>query len=122
MNYLILNEMKFHAFHGVMESEKKVGGTYSIFLKIGYNFECASKNDTLADAINYAEIFELLKIEMRKSSDLIEHLAYRIEKTILHHFPQILELETEVRKHNPPVNGEMNYASIVRYFKVSSTN
>lgn len=118
MNYLKLAEMKFNAYHGVMENEKKVGGSYSVILKIGYDFEKASQTDCLSDTINYAEIFDLLKEEMKHSSDLIEHVAYRIEKTILRHFPQIKELETEVRKHNPPVSGEMAYAAIVRYYSL----
>ena len=116
MNYLKLKEMKFHAYHGVMENEKKVGGTYSVSLKIGYDFEKASQNDCLTDTINYAEIFDLLKELMKQSSDLIEHVAYRIEKTVLEHYPQIEELETEIKKYNPPVSGEMCYASILRHY------
>ena len=85
MNHLKLAEMKFNAYHGVMENEKKVGGSYSVFLKIGYDFEKASQTDCLSDTINYAEIFDLLKEEMKHSSDLIEHVAYRIEKTIIKH-------------------------------------
>lgn len=116
MNYLKLEEMKFHAFHGVMATEKKVGGIYTISLKIGYDFEKASQTDNLSDTINYSEIFELLKSEMQRSFDLIEHVAYRVEKIIIEHYPQITEMETEVKKHNPPINGEMSYASILRFF------
>ena len=103
MNYLIVDNLQIYAYHGAIPTENKVGGEYSISLKIGYDFSQAARMDSLKDAINYAEICELIRKEMKQPSQLIENVAWRIQQTILSKYPQIETMETTVRKMHPPV-------------------
>jgi dihydroneopterin aldolase len=50
---------------------------------------------------------------MHQPSKLLEHLAGRILDRIMTEFPQISSLRVSVSKMNPPVNGDMEKASIV---------
>ena len=108
---ILLETMRFHAFHGVTAEERAIGGTYlaDIYYTVDTN---AVETDRLEDTINYSELFDLAKEEMMKSSQLIEHVAGRIAKTIKDRFPEIRELVVKISKLNPPVNGEMARATV----------
>ena len=103
--------MKFHAFHGVMENERIIGGTFLV--DISYIIETkAVETDNIEDTISYAEVFDIVKTEMQKPSKLIEHVAGRIMKEVKRKFPKIDHLTVKISKLNPPVNGEAGKASV----------
>lgn len=113
MQYLELKEMVFHGYHGVLEQEKKVGNTYTVDLKIFFDLTAAFKTDYLSDTINYAEIYEVVKQQMNISSNLIEHLAFRIVHEIKKKFPLIKEIEIRLAKKNPPFGGDIKEVAII---------
>ena len=113
MGTILLENMKFHAFHGVLPEERIVGNTYSVTVKFTFDFSKAAKEDNLDETINYAEVHELVKNEMRQESKLIEHVAQRILDRILHQFPQIKSLEVQLSKHNPPLSGEVEKSTVI---------
>ncbi|BAG83319.1 MAG: dihydroneopterin aldolase [Candidatus Azobacteroides pseudotrichonymphae] len=105
MQFLELKEMVFHAHHGVMEQERKVGNTYVLDLKIHFDFYKAVNTDNLNDSINYISIYELVKKEMAVPSHLIENIAGRIIRRIQIDFPKIKQIELRLAKKNPPFGG-----------------
>ena len=112
MSKITLQGMKFHALHGVLPVESVIGNNYEVNISIETDTHKAEEEDDLGGTINYAEVYDLVKAEMECPSKLIEHVAYRIRKTLVGHYPEIERLEVEVRKMRPPVNGEVTYASI----------
>ena len=103
--------MKFHAFHGVMEDERIIGGTFLV--DISYIIETnAVETDNIKDTISYAEVYNIVKAEMQKPSNLIEHVAGRIMKAVKSKFPQMNNTSVKISKLNPPVNGETGRASV----------
>ena len=113
MGVILLENMKFHAFHGVLPEERIVGNNYSVTVKFSFDFSKAAKSDDLDETINYAEVYELVKGEMQQPSKLIEHVAQRISDRILLRFPQVKSLEVQLSKHNPPVSGEVEKATVI---------
>ena len=113
MGTILLENMKFYAFHGVLPEEQIVGNSYSVTVKFAFDFSKAAKEDNLDETINYTEVYELVKNEMQQKSALIEHVAQRILDRILLQFPQIKSLEVRLSKHNPPVSGEVERATVV---------
>ncbi|HCC51097.1 MAG TPA: dihydroneopterin aldolase [Porphyromonadaceae bacterium] len=108
---ITLETMKFHAFHGVTDEEHIIGGSF--LADISYITDTkATETDNITDTISYADIYDLVKDEMMKPSQLIEHVAGRIMKVIKHRFPQIQELTVKISKLNPPVNGEAEKATV----------
>ncbi|MDR1097810.1 MAG: dihydroneopterin aldolase [Tannerella sp.] len=106
-----LESMKFHAFHGVLEEERITGGSFLVDISCIIDTK-ATETDNLKDTINYAELYDLVKYEMMKPSQLIEHVAGRIVKAIKTGFPQIQETTVKISKLNPPVNGEAEKATV----------
>jgi dihydroneopterin aldolase len=113
MQYIELKEMTFHAYHGVLEQEKKVGNTYFVDLKLHFDFDKVIDSDNLNDTINYASVYEIVKTEMTVSSNLIEHVAGRIIKHINSDFPQIQAIEIRLAKKNPPFGGDIKETAVV---------
>jgi dihydroneopterin aldolase len=107
--------MKFHAFHGVMEEERIIGGTF--LADISYTIDTnAVDTDDIKDTISYADIYDLIRDEMIKPSQLIEHVAGRILKTVKDRYPQMQEITIKISKLTPPVNGEAEKATVTIKF------
>lgn len=105
--------MKFYAYHGVLEQERRVGNTFVVDLTLTAPLEKAVQSDQLEDTINYAEVYELTKQEMNIPSQLLEHVAGRICRALRHHFPQIEQIEIRVSKLNPPFGGDVHSVSVL---------
>jgi dihydroneopterin aldolase len=116
MHYIELKGMIFHAYHGVMEQERKVGNTFTVDLELYTDLSMSIETDQLEDTINYALIYDIVKTEMAVSSCLLEHIAGRIGKRIKKDFPQIETLKIRLAKLNPPVSGEIKEAAVVLQF------
>ena len=110
---ILLENMKFHAFHGVLPEEQLTGATYSVTLKLIFDFHKAAREDDLNETVNYAEIYSLVKEEMQQRSKLIEHVAQRILNSVLSHFPSMKSVEIRLSKHNPPLGGEVEKATVI---------
>ena len=113
MDCIELKNMMFHARHGVLEQEKKVGNTFAVSLKLYVDLSIAGQSDRLEDTLNYAEVFEIVKKEMAVPSNLLEHVASRIIQAIRQAFPQIVKIQIRLAKLRPPVFGEMEEASVI---------
>lgn len=113
MDFLTLNNMQFHAYHGVYEQEQIVGNTYFIDLKIGSDFSKACKTDQLEDTINYASVFHEIQEEMKSPCKLIEHLAENICQRLKREFKEFQSIEIKLTKQNPPLNGQLESVSII---------
>lgn len=112
-NIILLEGMKFYACHGVLKQEKILGNQYTIDLKVYLDFSRASQTDNLEDTVSYATIYTIVKKEMEIPSNLLEHVAGRIIKKITDFSPAIKKVKIKLSKHNPPVGGETEKATIV---------
>ncbi|MDE6395812.1 MAG: dihydroneopterin aldolase [Muribaculaceae bacterium] len=108
---LRLEGLKFHAFHGVLDQERKVGGEYVVDLILDNIGITAAETDNLDDTVNYAAIIETVRDEMEGPSDLIEHVAWRIARALLKRFGSISSGSISVTKVHPPVQAVMRGAT-----------
>ena len=111
--FIELKGMSFFAYHGVLEQEKKVGNTYTVDLKLYTDLSKAMQTDGLEDTINYAAVYEIVKEEMKKRSQLLEHVAGRIINHTKQSFPKITTVEIRLAKLNPPISGDIKEAAVI---------
>ena len=114
--YIEVKEARFYAFHGVMPQERRVGGWFTVTLRVGYDWSRAMETDNVADTLNYAELYKLVDREMAVPSALLEHVAGRIAKTVKTHFPDITSLDLWVTKENPPMGADCRGAGVEVHF------
>ena len=116
-SYICLKELRFHAFHGVMPQERRVGGYFLVSLKVGYPLEKAVGSDDVADTLNYAELYELVKREMLQPSNLLEHVVGRIAGAIETAFTEVTSVEVKITKVNPPMGSDGKGAEVICRFE-----
>lgn len=99
-----LRGLQFYSFHGLYEEEKKTGGEFVIdaLIKINSSHDEVS---SIEETVNYAEVFRIIKKEMKEPRELLETLTQSIAEKIHSEFPVIKEIEVRVEKKAPPIVG-----------------
>ena len=108
-----LKNMRFYAYHGALPQEKITGNNFVVNVTFTAEVSRSFETDNVADTINYAAVYDLVKAEMAVPSELLEHAAGRIFLKIKSSFPRISALEVRLAKLNPPVSGEMEASEII---------
>jgi dihydroneopterin aldolase len=100
-----------------MPQETKVGGEFMVDLRVGYPIADAMQSDEVADTLNYAELFQLVKREMEIPSKLLEHVAGRIVNAVENRFPTVSSIDLWVTKENPPMGADCSGACVEGHWR-----
>ncbi len=101
-------EMRFYTYHGVLPQEREMGGEYRLSLLLYIDTKDAHQalyHDDLAGTVNYAEVYDLVRCEMQRPTQLLEALAARIAHSLLRHFSLLRQVDVKVTKCMPPIAG-----------------
>ena len=101
-----LDNLRFHAFHGVLPQERTVGADFTLSIRLDVNVWDAVWYDDLNFTISYAEVYDAVAEEMRVPSALLEHVAGRIIRRLYSNFPALENVWICLLKDNPPVGAE----------------
>lgn len=105
---LSLLGMRFEARHGVLPDEKVTAQPFEVDVILHADLEAPSRSDRLAETVDYAAIFDLVRsIVLGPSVDLIERLAGEIARAVLAATkPELVDaVEVRVRKPDAPLDG-----------------
>ena len=111
-SYVTLREVRFHAFHGVMPQERKVGADFTVTLRVKADLSRPVFSDNVDDTLNYAALYDVLKREMAQPSRLLEHVAGRIGQAVFDSFPQVETADVTLTKLNPPMGADSEGAAV----------
>ena len=95
--------MRFYAYHGFYEEERKVGQYYIVDVEMETDIRKAAVSDDLENTINYETVFLICQREMRRKSKLLENVVERIGLTLRYNFSNIREMTIRLRKLHPPL-------------------
>ena len=109
---IVLDSVRLYAYHGVLEQERRVGGWFSVSLRVHCDVARAIATDSLQDTVSYADLLDLVRQEMRQPSQLLEHVAGRIGRQVLDRFPQVSKSEVRLLKLNPPMGADCDGAGV----------
>ena len=112
MGIIKVSGIKLYAHHGCLAEEATIGGNYVVDVSIEVDFSLAAANDKLEKTVDYVQVYDIVKAEMAIRSKLLEHVAKRIADKLIKNITMIEKVDVTVKKLNPPVNGEMEYASV----------
>ena len=110
--YILLENIKMFAYHGVFAQENDVGNFFLLNVKIEVNNYKSLETDDLTDTISYADVYNVLKEEMSKRAKLLEHVGWRIMKRLKEEYSNINEIELKISKLHPPIEGVDGQATI----------
>ena len=99
-----LNQVIFHAFHGLYEGEVKTGNNFEVSLSVSYE-EKKLKFDNIENLISYESLFEIVRKRMKAPTPLLEEIADGILRKIMHEYPNVKEISISIFKLSAPING-----------------
>ena len=111
-----LEEMRFWAHHGCLESERSKGNLFLVDFRGELDMRKAAGSDNLEDTVNYGLVYDLVKEEMSMPSDLLENVAGRIVRRIAEKFPEFVRFSVRVSKRRPPVGGPVQWSRVTLTF------
>ncbi|AHM57007.1 dihydroneopterin aldolase FolB [Peptoclostridium acidaminophilum DSM 3953] len=113
MDSILLKEMVFYGYHGVLPEEKRLGQKFIVDVTLHMDLKAAGKSDNLEMTVSYHDVYIRVKdICENERFDLIEALAQRISDKILNDFYKVEEVEVAVKKPQAPIEGIFDYMQV----------
>lgn len=112
MGKIVLEKMQFFAHHGHFDEEQIVGANYELTLTLDLDVSKPGLTDELVDTLNYQEVYDVVKAEMKIKSRLIEHVSQRIVSALMSKFSQLKQVDLSFSKMNPPLGGQVERVTI----------
>lgn len=113
MNIIRVHGIRTYSFHGCLPEETKIGGDFEVDVDLWTDFKEAALNDDLSKTINYVDVNVVVEEEMAIRADLIETVAYNIINRIKSNHKQVEKARVEIRKINPPLDGDVKFVSVI---------
>ncbi|MFT6810789.1 MAG: dihydroneopterin aldolase [Saprospiraceae bacterium] len=111
MARVALKGMKFYAFHGYYDFERRIGNNFEVDLEATLKIK-EDPNDRIEATINYEEMYAICEQHMQMKYLLLESLAYDIACEIKRKHPIVEKIEVKLAKLNPPVGGKVDRAIV----------
>ncbi len=113
MDKIIMKNLGFYGYHGVLEEEKKLGQKFFVDVKLYIDLKKAGQSDDLSYTVNYAEVYEIIKKMFKEEKiNLIESVAENICSKILTAYPIVQEIKLTLKKPEAPVEGIYDYFAV----------
>lgn len=101
---IILRDLGFFGYHGVMPEEAVLGQRFFVGLTCGVDLGQAGRSDELEHSISYADMYDVAKAAFEERQfKLIEAVGQHIVDRLFEAFPTIRWIELRVRKPSAPI-------------------
>lgn len=113
MDKIIMKNLEFYGYHGVLEAEKELGQKFVVDIEMALDLDKASTSDAVKDTVSYADVYMcVLDIFESEKYDLIEKVAGEIIQRVFKKFNPVNKMTVEVKKPQAPVPGIYDYFSV----------
>ncbi len=104
--------MTFYGHHGVADSERELGGKFSLDIELFCDVREAGRNDDLSKTVDYKAVYEVAReVEESRSYMLLEALAHDVAEAILARF-EVDAVTIRARKQSVPLGGLIDYTEV----------
>ncbi|MEF9991399.1 MAG: dihydroneopterin aldolase [Romboutsia sp.] len=113
MDKILLSNLGFYGYHGVLKEESILGQKFFIDIELYVDTKEAGISDDMKKSVSYADVYEVVKdITENKRFNLIEALSENIAMKVLEKFSLVKEIMIRVKKPEAPVNGIYDYFGV----------
>jgi len=113
MGEIKLKDIRVYAHHGCLPEETIIGSDYLVQLHVGADLTSSALSDRLEETADYVLLHKIVVDQMKVPSKLLEHVAQRINQTILKEVACVQWSEVTVSKQTPPNGGDVDRVSII---------
>lgn len=110
MGVIEVNGIKVFAYHGCLEEEARIGGHYSVDVRVEADLAQAERTDDLTTTVDYGRVASIVREQMAIRSRLIEHVCRRILNGLKAEWPGEPRFRVRVVKLRPPIHGDVEQA------------
>ena len=103
------NDIKFHSKIGLYDFEKEEGNNFIV--NISVQVDDLKYDDNISSTVDYGNLYQIIKSEMGKESNLIETVAHNISSRIHKEIESVNNCKLEIIKVKPPLDGEVGSSS-----------
>ena len=112
---ILLEGMRFYAYHGVNPEERALGQRFTVDVVLAVDLHRAGQSDDLAHTVSYSAVYKVVRaIVEGEPRQLIEAVAEEVASAILTGFPPVEQVTVTVRKPAAPMKGSLLDAAGVR--------
>jgi len=112
---ILLNDLQFHAYHGVLPSEKELGQKFLVNVEMtATSLRDASRTDDVSHTVDYAKAFRLIRtlVVSGPQRDLIETVGEDICEGLLREFRLVEKVKVRVEKPCVAIDGDVRSLGI----------
>lgn len=112
MGKIIMAEMAFYGYHGVLPQEKELGQRFVVDVELYLDLRHAGQSDDPERTVSYADAWELVRqVVTGPPCKLIEAVAENIAARLLEQFP-LQAVLVRVKKPSAPIPGHFSYMGV----------
>ncbi len=116
MDKIILKNLGFYAFHGVLEAENVLGQKFFVDVDLGVDLKKAGESDKVEDTVHYGMVYDVVKSVVEGPAlNLIEAVAEKTIQEIFDRFEAVMEVHMEIRKPEAPVRGIYDHFAVAMH-------
>ena len=112
MGKIFVEGIKIYAYHGCFKEETAIGTNFQVDVVLDTDLSKPALSDNINDAVNYQEVFTVIKEQMAIPSHLLEHVSKRIMDELFQKFPSVNNIKLKVAKLNVPLGGHIDNVAI----------
>ncbi|MFD1068178.1 dihydroneopterin aldolase [Oceanobacillus locisalsi] len=113
MDKIILKQMQFYGYHGLLPEENTLGQRFNVDATLYLSLKKAGKSDAMEDSIHYGEAYENIKhVVENRCFQLIEAVAETIAEELFASFSSLEACSIVVTKPDPPIPGHYESVSV----------
>jgi dihydroneopterin aldolase len=111
MATISLKDMKFYAYHGYYDFERRIGNNFQVDVDIDIAMD-QDPNDHIDNTYNYEHAHNIITEHMQKKYQLLEGLAYDMATAIKNSDHIVQKVRITLSKSNPPLKGKVGRAQV----------
>jgi dihydroneopterin aldolase len=112
MGKIFVEGIKIYAHHGCFKEETAIGTNFQVDVELDADLSKPASSDDINDAVNYQEVFNVIKEQMAIPSHLLEHVSKRIMDSLFAEFPTVEKIKLKVSKLNVPLGGHIDNVAV----------
>ncbi|MBO4928043.1 MAG: dihydroneopterin aldolase [Clostridiales bacterium] len=114
MDKIVLENMRFRSYSGVLAKEKEEGQEFVITLTLLIERIPGCKTDNIRDTVDYGRVYSMVREYVEEvSCDLIEYMAEQIILRVMRAFSMVDGITCEIKKPLAPIDGEFDSMNVI---------
>lgn len=113
MDRILMENMAFFGYHGVLKEEKTLGQKFFVDIVLSLSLKKAGETDDLNYTVSYGSVYNTVRdIVTKERFDLLEGLAERISGAIFSDYPAVCKILVRIKKPEAPVAGIFDFFGV----------